>query len=637
MNLNNVRETARWLLRLTLIAAMVLCLAFTAQHSLSFLATSPALVEHPCQIQVRQLEMDSFPVGVPVCRLDDLVVDGRRLRSESTERSSQWTIVEKRGKGLPTSLEFNGHPHERGSLDFSGAGWLLIAQVRAWSGVFEVQLPDRSTQAIVVQVPERWERATVVEDPPAPLSGSVLITAGSVCALAAWMIAPWRDDRRVALWLLVFLAAFHAIFWATQCVATTNDSPGYVNSLATNLKGAPTYFPPGYPAFLGIIKFFSDENHGRWIALIQHVLAVVAAFWTYLLARRLVPIELALLCGILAGTLSPTNTMSQTVMSEIPTLFAMVGALYFCLRAVETGKYRFAALAGALAGWGALLRAVPLVALLPAIGLLLWFAPHCRRIRLAIVILSAAAAVLLPPVGWFAYKSGKPTISTSAARHLYNRVVYEQRQLDRTGSATRTLLEILDGEDPRKLPFWHLLDRPGFKQLPKGFNVDQLLMSVSREGILKDPFAFVAHSGAVAWQELVGHADYCIPLWGDTNTLDAALESPPPLRLTASGLQWRWRLGEVHHQFWPLLCWAAIIGVLLGLSLRQRGLVLALAWVPAGYLLASASLDYFLTRHSVPTIPFVVVLAIIPLRILLCGWSETDYPPSGRLNQFGGN
>ena len=158
-----------------------------------------------------------------------------------------------------------------------------------------------------------------------------------------------------------------------------------------------------------------------------------------------------------------------------PTLFAMVGALYFSLRAVETGKYPFAALAGALAGWGAHC-AVPLVALLPAIGLLLWFAPACRRIRLAIVILSAAAAVLLPPVGWFAYKSGKPTISTSAARHLYNRVVYEQRQLDRTGPATRTLLEILDGEDPRKLPFWHLLHRPGFKQLPKGFNVDQLLM-----------------------------------------------------------------------------------------------------------------------------------------------------------------
>ena len=141
----------------------------------------------------------------------------------------------------------------------------------------------------------------------------------------------------------------------------------------------------------------------------------------------------------------------------------------------------------------------------------------------------------------------------------------------------------------------------------------------------------MAHSGAVAWQELVGHADYCIPLWGDTNTLDAALESPPLLRLTASGLQWRWRLGEVHHQFWPLLCWAAVIGVLLGLPLRQRGLVLALAWV-LPVISWHASLDYFLTRHSVPTIPFVAALAIIPLRILLFGWSKTDYPPSGVQN-----
>ena len=133
MNPNNIRDSAKWLFRLTLIAAMVLCLAFTAQYSLSFLATTPAL-------DARARTRFMF-VGLPAIppkakselRLDDLVVDGRRLRFGSTELSSHWTATDERGR-----LLYNGGP-EPGSVSFAGEGFLLVAKARAWSGIVEVQ------------------------------------------------------------------------------------------------------------------------------------------------------------------------------------------------------------------------------------------------------------------------------------------------------------------------------------------------------------------------------------------------------------------------------------------------------------------------------------------------------------------
>ena len=66
---------------------------------------------------------------------------------------------------------------------------------------------------------------------------------------------------------------------------------------------------------------------------------------------------------------------------------------------------------------------------------------------------------------------------------------------------------------------------------------------------------------------------------------------------------------------------------LLGIPLRQRGLVLALVCVPVVYLLLTASLEMFVTRYNVPTIPFVIVLSIVPFRVLLCGWTATGHTP----------
>jgi hypothetical protein len=95
------------------------------------------------------------------------------------------------------------------------------------------------------------------------------------------------------------------------------------------------------------------------------------------------------------------------------------------------------------------------------------------------------------------------------------------------------------------------------------------------------------------------------------------LESRMPLAVSAAALRWRWRTEAFTLLIWPIVCVTAAVGILLALFTPHRLLVLALAVMPAGYLLATASLDSFNPRHSVATVPFVIALsAMVPASIL---------------------
>ena len=59
---------------------------------------------------------------------------------------------------------------------------------------------------------------------------------------------------------------------------------------------------------------------------------------------------------------------------------------------------------------------------------------------------------------------------------------------------------------------------------------------------------------------------------------------------------------------------------------------MALVCVPVVYLLSNASLEMFVTRYTMPTIPFMVVLSIIPLRPLLSGCTVIAHTPSAEAN-----
>jgi hypothetical protein len=108
-----------------------------------------------------------------------------------------------------------------------------------------------------------------------------------------------------------------------------------------------------------------------------------------------------------------------------------------------------------------------------------------------------------------------------------------------------------------------------------------------------------------------------ISAWGDTISVFPHLESPPPLMFTASSLAWRWTLEEIHSVLWPIICWSAITCTFLGLFLPQRILLLALAWIPTGYLLFTAFVERFAERYNSAVFPFVVALSMVPLAMIL--------------------
>ncbi len=105
---------------------------------------------------------------------------------------------------------------------------------------------------------------------------------GRLCLLV------WSDSlgpKQSSLAHFFSLRCSHS-FWAAQCIGTTNDSPGYVEAVSEFFReGQPGYFPPGYPALLGLVGSLSGDNLGKWVTLIQHGMVVLGAVWIHLLLR----------------------------------------------------------------------------------------------------------------------------------------------------------------------------------------------------------------------------------------------------------------------------------------------------------------------------------------------------------------
>ncbi|HET9529033.1 MAG TPA: glycosyltransferase family 39 protein [Blastocatellia bacterium] len=591
-----------------------MCLAFAAQYTLSFPAGFDDREAGAFVIRVLGEEGARAETGRVELWVEKLIVDGQLVRGESLERSNNWEVISRAGSGLPAHLLYKGGP---ASLALQGRTLLAIFRSNEWSGVIRLERVGKGEQAVDVEASTGQGQVIVIEDPVSPTSTVVFVAALSLFAGAAWWFGPNRRGRGSLPWLIFFLSVFHILFWINQCVGTTSDSPGYLDTLQYFFRdGAPSYFPPGYPVLLGLVGSVSGESLGRWVTLIQHAMAVFVGGWIYLLLKRIIFDELALAGGLLAGTVTPIVTMSQTIMSEVPTIFAMVGALYYTVRAAETGRLLFAILAGVLTGWAGLLRVVPLVALLPSICLLLLLPWTKRGLRLCGLTVAVAAGVVLLPLSWYWYNSGQIKLSDSVGFHLFNRVVTEQKQLDEDGPATRLLLDLIPGQDPRGVAHWDIRESPGLRELSYE-EAEILLRDVSLEGIYKNPVGYIVFTFGLAWETFLGDPTHWIPAWGDTISVHPRLETPPPLAPTASSLHWRWSLEGAYRIGWPVLCWAAVAGTFLGLCRPTRALALALAWTPAGYLLSSASVEYFNPRFNVPTAPFVAALSMILLSSII--------------------
>ena len=191
----------------------------------------------------------------------------------------------------------------------------------------------------------------------------------------------------------------------------------------------------------------------------------------------------------------------------------------------------------------------------------------------------------------------------------------EQRQLDNAAPATQSLLTLLEGWDPRGVAWWDVRAHGKVHDL-NDEEAERLFHRVAVEGIRKDPLAFMVYTPRLAWKMFLAPADW-IAAWGDTIALHQHLESPPPLLITESGLKWREAMEAFHWSLWPVLCWVAIAGMVFGVLLPQRILVMAMAWVPIGYLLSSAAVEFFSPRYNAAVVPIVAALAVIPLGVVL--------------------
>jgi len=536
-----------------------------------------------------------------------LIIDGRLRRFDSTVTSDGWIPVAKLGGGVPPVLQ---RKPESGTstLRFSGRSFVLVAEANPSRGSMQLVRNSVVTRTVELQP---TTGVFALDDVDSHVRVLACVLALLLGGAVTWRLRPWERTSRATLWLAGVLSSVHLLVWIGQCIGTTNDSAGYVSGAAALMEGSPAYFPPGYPMLLGLLDGVSGVYLGNAVTLVQHAMMVAAGVWTYLLLRRLVCDRAALCGGLLAGALPPVLTMAQSIMSEPTALFAMSGAIYFAVRAVETGRVRFAVIGGALAGWAGLIRVVPLAGLIPALGAIFLLPWAARRPSLLAAAGGALITVLLVPMIWFGLRSGDPVLADSAGFHLYNRVVTEQRLLDPGGATTRQLIGLLGADDPRRMTWWEVRAHARVSDLRYDVQ-ERLLRGVAMEAIRAHPVAFAAFVPRLAVRELFAESAPWIPSWPDALSPTIAIESPAILPLTAAAVRSRWDAEAVQRFLWPVLAGLSFAGVLVGLRLPQRGLVLALVLVPAGYLVATASLDYFAARHNVPVTPFVVALAVLP-------------------------
>jgi hypothetical protein len=544
--------------------------------------------------------------------LDRVLVDGRLLRVETARHTGGWQAHRRRGETLPASLRFRaGAPAE---LRVSGRRLVLGLEASSWPGLLEVERDG----ALLRRLDLGGVEGTLFLDAPMRhASPAVLLGALAGFGLLAWFCWPPRRRRGALAWLLVVLGGVHALVWLTHGIGTTWDSLGYLSGMAELRAGTPGYFPPGYAAFLAVLHPVADPALGLWITLTQHVMAVSAGIAVFLLLRRLVSDPAAFVGGMVAGILGPVLFTPQMVMTEAPTLFAMVAALYGCVRYQESGLHRWGVAAGVLAAWATTMRVVPLAALLPAFGVLLLFPWSPTGLRRFALTAGTTLAATLVPIVWFGLASGQPKLSASTGLHLFNRVVTQQRLLNENGPATVRLMALLEGSDPRGRPHWEVGASTGLAPLDF-VERSTLLGQVAREGIRQHPIRFLAYAFPLAWREYRNDASAWVGLDAGTTVEAPRLERAPLWPVSSSALQWHRTAMTGYRRAWPALGWAALAGVLMVLLGARGRLPLALAWVPAGLLLAGATVEFYSPRYNIPAVPFIVALVMAP-------WSTRNF------------
>lgn len=597
------------MLRLSITLLTVLYLALAAQSALSYLFTSETRESSEVVLEVSEKDNSNRSLHHDLS-MTALIADGRLLRWGLTDFSAGWALD---GSTSTNALacRTNFRP---ALLTFHAKHFVALLRSSGWGGVIRVKRNGKQVRVMEIQPIDGSQSQIAVEDPAGPPSPRLFAGALLLFAGCAWWFGPVRARRRSIPWLVFSLAILHLLFWASQPIGTNSDSDGYLHSFSIFIAGHPSYFPPGYPALLGAVTSVAGQSLGAWITGIQHGMVVVEAIWLYALLRRFVVEELALLASLLAGALIPSLTVPQALISETSASFAMLGALYYAVRSKETERSGLAVVAGLLAGWAVTTRIAPVAALCPAFCIVYLSDAVRKNRRLLGIALAATAVFTLLPVAWFWRPPRGPRLTDSTGFHLFNRVVTEQKLVNEGAPATRKLLALLGDNDPRAFRHWDLRTLSGVRELTYSES-EVLLRNVSMEGIYKNPWGFLSYTLQLTWR-LLAVPTGGIPVWADTINAVPRFENPRPLAVTASSLEWRWSDERLYDRLWPALVWFAIAGIPLGMMGRQRSFVLALSWIPVGYLLATACVEMFSSRYNAPIVPFVVGLAMFPFDLV---------------------
>lgn len=542
-----------------------------------------------------------------------LVVDGRRLRWDEVGKEGTWIEV-------PAEIPLLAHPRAAGAaaITFRGRSALCTALPsrggrivieRDGKTMMEVNLARAGTPL--------FYRSEIVLDCGTPRPGRsgfwlfLLLAEG----LAVWL-APWRSARAAEIFVGCHALSLHLLVWATQPVATSRDSHGYLTGVHELFKlGFPSYFPPGTSILIGLAGLIPFGPLGLKVTLLQHVMLVLAVLFIHRLLRQILGHGVAFLAALVLGSSWSMLFIPQQILSEPLTVFGMTGALYFGVRHRDRGSRCAAILAGLLAGWAGLARVVPLIG-----STLAFFCLHLGRwsrtsLRRCLLPTLVSMAVMAAPLGWYYLRSGQLKLSSANGYHLFLRMVTAERQLAERGPITHQLLKLLDFEDPRGRDVWdiyRILVEKGLNY----FEISELLGQVSLEALRQAPWHFVGFTFAQAGLQYLTNPRNTFSRWGETRWRIPEVENPPLAPFTMSSFQWELVLARAHDWAWPWLCGLSLAGALAAAFLRRWRDVLALVALVLGYLMGTAAASLVVARYSLPLVPFMIALAAIPIGVL---------------------
>jgi hypothetical protein len=158
---------------------------------------------------------------------------------------------------------------------------------------------------------------------------------------------------------------------------------------------------PGWPALLAVGRLLGVG------AFVNPLLAGIALWFTYLVAREVLGERSALLVGVLIVTSPFFLLNSASYFSQPTTLACTAGALYLVLRGIKSRSWQFSMLSGILIGlafttrpFTALAIGIPIVAALATVG-----TRDTSRTERGLRAIGFGLGFLLPAIPWLLYNA----------------------------------------------------------------------------------------------------------------------------------------------------------------------------------------------------------------------------------------